>query len=194
MPRARKSPRLQRLHQRSHQKLSPLVNLPSARPKRTRIASLTQRCFVSFCNGEPRACPALPHLPGKTPQRAIIVCGNQPRSQRRQQRTLRRDPRTHRQLRRQRRSRRRWPVHAGLISVTPRRTPRLSKWRRHLPPPARHLSSLSGMSRQRSRCSCVSHASRRTLTSVCQRGHHRDRESCSERGTSLRFDSASHDS
>ena len=130
----------------------------SARFKRTRIAPLTKRSFVSFCNGKPRECPALPHLPGKTQQRAIIVCDHQPPYQRRQQRTLSRDPRIRRQLCRQRRLRRRSPVHAGLISVTPRRTPRSNKWRR--PPPACHPSSLSGMSRRRPRCFCVSHASR----------------------------------
>ena len=138
-PRAPKSPRP---HHRSHQKLSPRVNLPSARLKRPRMTSLTQRSFASFCNGEPRACRALPQLPGKTQPRAIIVCGRRPPSRRAQQQTPSRDPHTRRPLRRQRRPRRRWCVHAGLISVT-RRAPRLSKWRRHPPPPARHPSSWS---------------------------------------------------
>ncbi len=78
----------------------------------------------------------------KMQPRAIIVCGHQPPSRRPQQQTLSRDPRTRRQLRRHRRARRRWCVHAGLISVT-RRAPRLNKWRRHPPPPARHPSSLA---------------------------------------------------
>ena len=69
-PRAPKSPKP---HHRSHQKLSPLVNLPSARLKRPRMTPLTQRSFASFCNGEPRACRALPQLLGKTQPRAIIV-------------------------------------------------------------------------------------------------------------------------
>jgi hypothetical protein len=138
-PRAPKSPRP---HHRSHQKLSPRVNLPSARLKRPRMTSLTQRSFASFCNGEPRACRGLPQLPGKTQPRAIIVCGRRPPSRRAQQQTPSRDPRTRRPLRRQRRPRRRWCVHTGLISVT-RRVPRLNKWRRHPPPPARQPSSLA---------------------------------------------------
>ena len=155
-PRAPRSPRP---HHRSHQKLSPLANLPSARLKRPRTTPLPQHSFASFCNGEPRACRALPQLLGKKQPRVIIVRGHQPPSRHPQQQTLSRDPRTSRPLRRQRRPRHRWCVHAGLISVT-RRAPRLNEWRRHPRPPARHPSSLSGMSRQRSRCFCVSHVSR----------------------------------
>ena len=59
-------------HHRSHQELSPLVNLPSGRLKRLRMTPLTQRSFASFCNGEPRA-SASPQLLGKTQPRAIIV-------------------------------------------------------------------------------------------------------------------------
>jgi hypothetical protein len=156
------------------------MNLPRRASKRTRIASLRKRSFASFCYGKPHEDLASPHQPGKNPAKSHPRLREPAAIQRRQQRTLSRDPGTRRQLRKPRRSRRPWAVHADLISVASRRAPRLNKWRRHPPPPARHPSSLSAMSRQRSKCFRVSYASRWTRVGGC-RSRPRDHRRCAFR-------------